>query len=327
MTAALPPEQSKRFPPVETGGLTIKNLRTFFWLSRLKNYHAVARQLGVTQPAVTSRIASLEDELGIRLFSRGRQAVMLTPEGQEALRLCEVVLEGVDRILDRFAGGSEHGGVVRIGVVDTIARTWLPNVLNRMQAEFEHIVLEITNESTVALHAMLRAGQLSMCVTISPCDDADIANDEVGSYDVEWLASPDLVDPERTYSVAELLDFPLIGYLDNSPPAMSMQRFFGDAIFSGTIRNTTNSMSTMIWLAENGLGIAAIPPRAVRQHLTDRRLVIVRTERRFAPMPFYLNCRTRPYSPVAQTVAAIIAEEALRSSGQVNPGASGRPDF
>ncbi|MEC9343545.1 MAG: LysR family transcriptional regulator, partial [Pseudomonadota bacterium] len=296
----------------ESGGLTIKNLRTFFWLARLGNYHAVGRQLGITQPAVTSRISGLEDELGVRLFSRDRQLVSLTPEGQDALRLCESVLERVDDLVMRYSGSSERAGVVRIGVVDTVARTWLSAVLNRVQTEFPSIVLEITNESTAALHAMLRSGALSMSITISPCDEVDVANTEIGRYAIEWIGSAELVDPDRVYTPGELLQFPLIGYLSNSPPALLMHRYFGDAMHAPVIRNTTNSMSTMIWLAENGLGIAAIPPHAILQHLADRRLVIVRSERRFDPMPFFLNCRVRPYSPVVRIVETLVREEAAR---------------
>lgn len=298
--------------PVESGGLTIKNMRTFFWLARLRNFHAVARQIGVTQPAVTSRIASLEDELGVRLFSRERQVVTITPEGQDALRLCESVLEKVDDIVMRFSGTTEQVGVVRIGVVDTVARTWLPTVLNRVQAEFPNIILEITNESTVALHSMLRSGALSMSITISACDEVDVANTEIGQYAIEWVASHSLIDEQRIYSVEELKQFPLIGYLANSPPAKLMQRYFGNAIHTSAIRNTTNSMSTMIWLAENGLGIAAIPPHAILQHLQDRRLAIVKAERSFDPMPFFLNCRNRPYSPVVQTVEALVRDVAAQ---------------
>lgn len=298
--------------PAESGGLTIKNMRTFFWLARLNNYHAVARQLRITQPAVTSRIASLEDELGVRLFSRDRQVVSLTPEGQDALRLCENVLEKVDDIVARFSGGVERAGVVRIGVVDTVARTWLPAVLNRVQTEFPNIVLEITNESTVALHSMLRSGTLSMSITIGPCDEIDVANTEIAQYEIEWVGSAEIVDRNHVYSLEELTQFPLIGYLANSPPALLLQRYFGDSMQARAIRNTTNSMSTMIWLAENGLGLAAIPPHAILQHLGDDRLVVVRTERRFDPMPFFLNCRVKPYSPVVQTVEALVREEASR---------------
>ena len=297
----------------DPAGITIRNMRTFFWLARLRNYHAVARQMNVTQPAITARIAALEEDLGLRLFSRGPQGLALTPEGKDALRLCENVLDHVDALLRLYSDSARRlGGIARIGVVDTVARTWLPAVLNRMQQDCPDVLLEITNEGTRELHALLKAGSLSMCVTISECDDPDVVNTPVGSFEMEWVASPALIEPGRTYDIEELVRLPLIGYVPQSPPDEHLRRHLGKHYSSHGIRNTTNSMSTMIWLAESGLGIAAIPPRASPQHLADGRLVIARTTQAFEPMPFYLNCRNRPWSPVVRIIESVVREEAAR---------------
>lgn len=314
MTAASAPDLPYS---TDAGGLTIKNMRTFFWLARLGNYHAVARHLNVTQPAVTARIAALEDELRISLFSRTQRTFELSPEGKDALRMCEDALNAVDSMRERFSGTRDQlGGIARIGVVDTVARTWLPTVLDRAYKEFPNVVLEITNEGTLELHALLKSGSLSMSVTINECDDPDVSNTVIGRYEVEWVASPRLVDPGRVYTVEELTQFPLIGYVAKTPPDVHLRRYLGEFYSRRGIRNTTNSMSTMIWLAENGLGIAAIPPRAVEQHLANGRLVLIRTEQRFEPMAFYLNCRNRPYSPVVRAVETLVLEEAARFQRQ-----------
>ena len=289
-------------------GLTVKNLRAFFWLARHRNFRRAAMQLKVTQPAVTTRISMLEEELGVRLFDRSQRAVELTPEGHEALRLCEAVLDSVDRMSARFSGSTEPFGIVRIGVVDTVARTWLPILLSRMQDRYPGIDLEIVTESTTTLHAMLRGGSLSMSISISSCDDTDIENSVIGQYDMEWIASPAVFDREHVHTLQDLIALPQIGYLPMSPPALWIDRYFGDGFKERVVHNTTNSMSTMIWLAENGLGIAAIPPRAVPQQLAEGRLAVVRTHRAFDPMPFYLNYRFRPYSPVVETVKSLIVD-------------------
>ena len=295
-------------PAVDRAGLTVKNLRAFFWLARHRSFHRAARQLRVTQPAVTSRISSLEHELGVRLFSRGQRSVELTPEGHEALRLCETVLDGLDKISARFSGSANPFGTVRIGVVDTIARTWLPILMGRMQDQYPGIDLEIAMESTMALHSLLKNGSLSMSISISPCDDTDIENSIIGLFEMEWVASPSIFDRSHVHSLQELTALPQISYLPMSPPALWLDRYFGDGFKERVVRNTTNSMSTMIWLAENSLGIAAIPPRAIPQQLAEGRLAIVRTERAFDPMPFYLNYRSRPFSPVVETVKSLIVK-------------------
>lgn len=294
-------------------GLTIKNLRTFFWLARHRNYHLVATLLNVTQPAISARISLLEEELGVRLLSRSHQPVQLTSEGEEALRLCEHVLDGVDRLAARFSTAWEPSGIVRIGVVETVARTWLPALLEQIRSKYPGIDTEITTESTIVLHSLLSSGSLHMGISISKCEHADISNTEVGLHDMAWVASPRIFDPGHVYTPSELIELPLIGYLPMSPPAMWLERYFGEQLKDRIIHNTTNSMSTMIWLAESGLGIAAIPPGAIRQHLADSRLAVVKTEKAFEKMPFWLNWRTRPYSPVGEIAKSLIVEVARDS--------------
>ncbi|MCW2305957.1 LysR family transcriptional regulator [Rhodobium gokarnense] len=296
--------------PTVASALTLKNLRTFYWLARYRNYHAVARYLNVTQPAISSRISSLEEVLGVRLFSRDNQSVELTPEGHEALRLTEIVLDNADTLAERFSRSRDPSGLVRIGVVETVARTWLPGLLKALQERYPNIELEITTESTSLLHAMLKSSAISMCVSMAPAELSDVSNEEICRYGMEWVADPRIFDAGHVHTLAELIRLPLIGYLANSPPGDFLDRYFGDAYRDRTVHNSTNSMSTMIWLAENGLGIAAIPPVAVAQHLKDGRLAIIATETPMEPVSFFLNHRTRPLSPVTKAVKALIVEMA-----------------
>lgn len=296
-------------------GVTLKNLRTFYWLARYRNYHAVARYLNVTQPAISSRIGVLEEELGVRLFSRNNQTVELTPEGHEALRLTEIVLDDADRLVERFSRSGDPSGIVRIGIVETVARTWLPALLNRLRERYPNIELEITTESTLVLHAMLKSAAISMCVSVAPCKSPDAGDEEICRYAMEWVANSRICDPDHIYTLPELIKLPLIGYLAKSPPDDFLNRYFGDAFKGQIIRNTTNSMSTMIWLAESGLGVAAIPPIAIQQHLADGRLGIVRTDAPLESMSFYLSYRTRPFSPVSDAVKSLILEIARGYDG------------
>lgn len=291
-----------------SAGITIKNLRALYWLARLGNFHLVARQLHTTQPAISARISKLEEQLGARLFSRGHGAVQLTPEGHEALRLGEAVLDAVDSLNAQFIGIGEPSGIVRIGLIDTIARTWLPALLERIQREYRKIDLNITTEGTTSLHSLLEDGTLHIAVTINRYDNRDFSSIELCKYDMAWVASPDIIDPARVYTPEELLELPLVGYEKSSPPDRLLDGYFGDLSPRRVVHNTTNSMSTMIWLAENRLGIAAIPPRAIRQYLDDGRLTVVKTVKAFDPITFYLNYRIRPYSLVVESTTALMID-------------------
>jgi len=85
-----------------------------------------------------------------------------------------------------------------------------------------------------------------------------------------------------------------------------LNKYFGEEFQDRFINNTTNLMSTMIWLAESGLGVVAIPPKAIPQYIPDGRLGIVKTTVPLDPMPFYLNHRMRPFTPVGETVRSLV---------------------
>lgn len=71
--------------------MTFAQIQTFLAVARLGNFHAAARQLNVTQAAVSARVRQLEDELDLRLFERGRKGAELTEAGRFLLPGAEAI--------------------------------------------------------------------------------------------------------------------------------------------------------------------------------------------------------------------------------------------
>ena len=61
--------------------MNLRFLETFVWLAKLRNFRVTAEKLHTTQAAVSSRIATLEQDFGARLFDRGSREVTLTQDG------------------------------------------------------------------------------------------------------------------------------------------------------------------------------------------------------------------------------------------------------
>src|ERR1700682_5486117 len=84
---------SERYPVLsttpETRIMNVRFLETFVWLAQLRNFRMTAEKLHTTQAAVSSRIATLEQEFGVRLFERGVRDVALTLDGSKALIYAE----------------------------------------------------------------------------------------------------------------------------------------------------------------------------------------------------------------------------------------------
>ena len=73
--------------------MNLKFLETFVWVARLKSFRLTADKLFTTQASISSRIAVLEGELGVKLFLRDSRGVKLTPEGLKVLDYAERMLD------------------------------------------------------------------------------------------------------------------------------------------------------------------------------------------------------------------------------------------
>lgn len=104
---------------------TIQELRALVACAELGSASRAAEALNLTQSAVSRAIRSLEDRLGVRLFLRVRQRLVLSDAGRAMVHDAEAILGDLDasaRMVMAFGGGE---GVLRLAVLPTFATAWL----------------------------------------------------------------------------------------------------------------------------------------------------------------------------------------------------------
>lgn len=274
--------------------MNLKFLETFFWLAKLRNFSVTAERLNTTQPAISARLRALEEELGIELLFRTTREAHLTPAGHGLLRHVEVILDEMRQIRERLGLDNEIAGVVRIGVVDAIVRTWLPNLFEWLRERHPLLSLEVTVDTTLQLARALREGDLHLVIAIEPIAGEHLANAAVCAYAMGWVCRPDLVRPGRLYTPEEIAALPLIAYQPQTPPARLVADYFQDVSLSRSRASASNSMSTMIELAADGLGVAAVPQVCVEREAAEGRLSVIPTTRDFSPLTFLASYRAAP---------------------------------
>ncbi|WP_039884195.1 LysR family transcriptional regulator, partial [Achromobacter piechaudii] len=172
--------------------IELRNIETFFWVATLGSFRAASDKLNTTQPAVSQRIASLEADLGVRLFERDARGVKLTAKGHELLSHAERMLQ-VRR--DMFEAAREQNvmtGTVRIGVAETIVQTWLPTLIELIHTTYPALVLEIEVDTTHVLRPHLMSRQIDLAFLMGPVLEARVENLPLCSYPLAWVASPTL---------------------------------------------------------------------------------------------------------------------------------------
>ena len=121
--------------------MRILDMLTFSTLVRNRHFGRTAEELSTTQPAISSRLAALESELGHKLIHRVGNNFRLTPEGEEVLRVFQNVLDSMDGLKDTLHNLDAKAPVLlRIGAIDSVAAA------------------AVTGESGEALKARLRTG-------------------------------------------------------------------------------------------------------------------------------------------------------------------------
>ncbi|MFF2752426.1 LysR family transcriptional regulator [Psychrobacillus sp. NPDC058041] len=146
--------------------------KVFCKVGKSESFSKAAKELYMTQPAVSQAIMQLERELDIRLFNRTPKGVSLTNEGKllfeyanSALNLIHV---GEEKILE---SKNLTTGELTIGVGDTISKYFLLPYLEAFHNKYPNIKFKIVNGTTLELCAILKSGTVDIAICNFPIDD------------------------------------------------------------------------------------------------------------------------------------------------------------
>ncbi|MEQ8967510.1 MAG: LysR family transcriptional regulator [Azospirillaceae bacterium] len=253
--------------------MRISDLETFVRLATLRNFRAVALQCNLTQPAVSARISALERQLGVVLFERGQHGVTLTAKGAQLLHFAERILDQATRMQAAASPGAV-AGVVRLGVVETVAYTWLPDLLRRLAERYPNLSVELTVNTTVALREALVNRTLDIACLMGPISQPEIVNRFVCRYPLSWVVSPDLTRKARL-DLGDIRSIPVITYPRLSRPSVMIAEMFREAGMSPGRFVWSGSLATSIRMVLDGLGVGVLPPAVVSDHLAEGRLLLV----------------------------------------------------
>ncbi|MBD2167264.1 LysR family transcriptional regulator [Calothrix membranacea FACHB-236] len=148
-------------------------LRAVVAVADCGNFSEAALTLQLSQPAVSHAIATLEEELGVPLFARGRHGAVLTPAGERILyhaRQALQHLEMMEREADLHKG--LHGGHVRVAAFRSVATHLLPKAIAQFHEKFPEVAVTIIEcPAFPDVEQCLRDGRADIGITCLPTSD------------------------------------------------------------------------------------------------------------------------------------------------------------
>lgn len=302
--------------------MELRQIESFYWIAVLGSFGGAANRLNTTQPAISSRISALEKELGVTLFDRTARQVKLTAKGMEIFDYAEKIIGLTGSIREATAGEARVRGRVRLGVVNTVAHTWLPKLIAEIESRYPGIDVDFQVNVTSELRARLLAHDADLIISAGDPAEPSIEARFLARTQLVWIASSSLKLPAQPVSLAELSKFRIITYPKRSLPHTLIEAMFRNAGIWPIRLSESNSVAAMVQIVLSGVGVCVIPPIAVRDQLASGQLKIFDIEAPLLPLDFYAAYLKNPFNQIP----ALIAELALEVSAKAMAGAMGMSD-
>ncbi|KAB2850165.1 MAG: LysR family transcriptional regulator [Hyphomicrobiaceae bacterium] len=274
--------------------IDFRSLSTFVWVARLGGFRLAAKKLNTTQPAVSQRIARLEDELGVKLMVRDRKSVALTDSGRVVMDFAERLLQLRGEMVASISDRSRIRGAMRIGVAETIVHSWLPRFLERMSIDFPGVALEIEVDISPNLRGLLLGQQIDLAFLVGPISAPTIRNRLLCVERLGFYASPALGFGGRKTTLARIVEHPIITFSRNTQPFVGLSELLADPSLPLPRIHASASLATIVRMALDGIGVATIPKSVARGEVRQGKLVEIRCEARMPDLRFVAGWLATP---------------------------------
>ncbi|MDX8499040.1 LysR family transcriptional regulator [Mesorhizobium sp. VK4C] len=264
--------------------MTFDQIKSFYLVAVLGTFAKAAEQLNTTQPAISARIAALEDRLGVNLFDRSGHRVALTPDGRSFLRSAEKLLEIQAKALTSYGKGKLRG-VTRIGASDTMAVIWIPLFLAALRASNPDAEFELHIGPSYRLRDELLARTIDIGFIAGPVSNPEIVNHLLCDCPMIFAAAPQLGLHGRKLASAEIDRMDVFTFERMTRPHQDLLRNLRKADISPRL-NPINSLQPIILMVRKGLGIGAVPLGSIEEDLAAGHLVVLDSEFKLSDIRF-----------------------------------------
>ncbi|MEQ8266218.1 MAG: LysR family transcriptional regulator [Parvibaculum sp.] len=293
-------------------------LRTFVAIHRAGGFSAAAALLHRSQPAISRRIAALEEELGVPLFERAAGGTVLSQAGQVLLPHAERALAALQDSADALrAFRAGHGGPVSLAAVGTLAGTGLTAVLKRFAGQFPGAALSLRTATSAEVSDLVRRGEVTIGLRYFDDPSPDLVCHSLGAERLlvvcapghplagakirslrelkaeHWFAFPDVPD-RRDVSAANIF-------------AQFLVRGIADIRWA-----PVDSLTAQKRLVEAGFGIALLPESSVGEERAAGALAVIAVGDLKAANPVSVITRRNGYLSEASRQLLDILKSAYR---------------
>jgi len=293
--------------------VSLRQLRAFLAVARLRHFRRAAESLHLTQPAVSRHIADLEAELDVRLFDRNTREVVPTEAGRYLQSAVERVLDELESVLAHVHSESERRhGKVRVAAAPTLSAGLMPQCIAACARDYPELTVQLHDQAQTLVLDSVRGGEVDFGLAIEPADSDAFDSETI-------LHDPFVLVCRREHPLAKLVAVPWkklggepLVLLDHTSGS---RRLIDEQLVKHHVEADVVQQAgythTAFRMVEAGLGISITPSLSLpaSDQLVVRPLTPIATR-----AITLIRRRHRSLSPVAELVWAQIRETAAQLS-------------
>lgn len=244
--------------------ITLRQMRAFSAVARTASFTLAARQLSLTQSAVSMLVQQLEETTGLQLFDRARNAVTLTESGRQLLPLARRMLEDLRQLEE---GASDlrtlRSGILRVVAPQLMACTWVAQVLARFESAYPSIGLRVLDATADDIVGTVRRGDAELGIGPERATGDDVTRDFLVDVPMRMVcAASHPLAKRHAVSWHELRDERWVVYSGDFSRYMERRLQEHDASLSMQTATEVGYLTTALALVGAGLGVASVPDYA-----------------------------------------------------------------
>jgi DNA-binding transcriptional LysR family regulator len=285
--------------------MNFDQIKTFLWVARLGGFRKAAERLNLSQPAVSTRISKLEQELRVPLFERGPGELVLTKHGTLMLSYAEQMMFVEEEIKQRVANPSEAEGLFRVGAAETIAQAWLPDFLKAFSEHYPRVSVDLTVDISLNLRAKLLERKLDLALLMGPVSDFTVENVVLPSFDLHWYRST--ANPQTDLNI-----IPVMSYSNKTRPYRELLSELSRRVGPKLRVYASASLSASLKMIAAGIAVGPYPRSLANDFLEAGQIVEFDPGYHPQPLSFTASYLSEPRSFLVENSAKIaraVAEE------------------
>ncbi len=244
--------------------MEFRQLQCFVAVAEELHFRKAAERLGISQPALSERISSLEHELGLTLFFRTTRQVSLTQAGAEFLKDAQRILADVDKSVSSARHAADSGmKTLRVSGVDEALSLLFPLALQRFRQKYPGVHIELSEISSSDYHTQELINHRSDVAFVrKPPEDDFITADLLWQQPAVVVVSAlNPLSKRDVLTVEDIKDQPIIGFPKRARPILHelLWGSFRKYGYQPDIVCEVIDKSTMLQLVAHEIGIALTP--------------------------------------------------------------------